>query len=98
LVVHFESHERLYINKTSNPKTDNKPANAAIGCPHRAYQLLASLCKICIAGYRLDVVGYVVAFEEAGEDSTSTQRVGVECDEDQHGRRGSMMRPEEMEV
>jgi hypothetical protein len=58
---------------------------------HRLDQLLAGACEIAISGYRLDLVGDIVALQEGGQDSTSAEGIGFECYEDQHGRRERMI-------
>jgi hypothetical protein len=43
---------------------------------HGLDQLLAGACEIAISGYRLDLVGDIVALQEGGQDSTSAEGIG----------------------
>ena len=56
---------------------DNAAA-APLCRPHGAYQVFGGAAEVAIPSYGLDLVGYVVASEEGGENAARTQRVGLE--------------------
>lgn len=47
----------------------------------------ANAFQVSIAGDRLDLVRDVVVLQESRQDSAAAEGVGLECDEDENGRR-----------
>ena len=93
---HFEVEYRAHVNHPTYTKTYDQSSTAAAGFHHGGHEFLTGTFKVAIPCHGVDFVRNVVMLEEAGQDSTGAQGIGLKGDEDQDWRREGM--PGSLEV
>jgi hypothetical protein len=98
LAIRLESQNGCQVHHAADAETDHHAAGAAARLHHGADQVSADALEVGIAGHRLDLVGDVVMLEQAREGATCAERIGLEGDQDKHGRGEGVARVLQVQV
>ncbi|PON21319.1 hypothetical protein TGAM01_v209770 [Trichoderma gamsii] len=98
LALGLQTQQRSKVDHASNAEANNDAATATLRLHHRDDKLPASLLQVIVSRDGLDLVGNIVMFEKASEDSACAESVRLEGHEDQYRRRERMASVLQMRV